>query len=97
MEIGASTGSAPPTRDVIVNGKHPTKEFLVESWDVFVCHPRLLAIVGNCDANCHHGVHIYTLKNYDIILEEYKEIGEVAIQISSVPAVRVEISNPKQT
>ena len=64
----------------------------MESWDVFVCHPGLLAIAGVSDANCHHELLDLHTEHYDIILEEYKEIGK---DRSFSPAVRVEISKPK--
>ena len=67
---------APQTRDVIVNGSTHQRIFSMESWDVFVCHPGLLAIAGVSDANCHHELLDLHTEHYDIILEEYKEIGK---------------------
>lgn len=82
----------PPTRDVIVNRSTHQRIFSVESWDVFVCHPGLLAIAGVSDANCHNEFLDLHAEYYDTILEDTGRLGKTDL---SSPALRAERSKPK--
>ena len=79
MEIGREHRVAWPQKLQICHceWKHPSKNFQRGILGCLHLLPRLLlAMAGASDANCHHEFLDLHTEHYDIILEEYKEIGE---------------------